>query len=106
MEIVPGDLYTAREFADHLKVSIDSLYQSLPGQNSRCKLGVTLPYPLRIGRSLRWRGIQIIEYVNYLERLSNKEKAPQILLPETRPKIRRGRPRKTELCSVGQGECA
>lgn len=95
-------LYSVTDFAGALSVNKGSIYQSLPGVQYGPKLGRRVPAPIRLGRSLRWSGRQIIDFVASLQEAAVELK-PVMTLAASRndplhpPKRRPGRPRKTPL---------
>lgn len=94
MELSEHSLYSVKDFAVALSVHAGSIYQSLPGAKCRAKLGRTVPQPIRFGRSLRWSGKQIIDFVT---KLQSAEVTDQVEAPtDDREQVKRGpgRPRK------------
>lgn len=91
--IDPDRFYSARDFADLLGVHHVSIYQSQQ-HLAVPKLAVAVPPAIRIGRSVRWSGSQILEYMRALARSSG------VVLPRVEsvvsvaPARGRGRPRK------------
>lgn len=90
--IKPTSIYTVAEVAQLFKVSIYTIYQSLPSAKGRCKMGRKLPEPLRFGRSIRFMGQQLLDFASPPD-TAQQPSAPII---DTRAVIKsRGRPRKT-----------
>lgn len=61
--IDPSLLYTVADAAAYLRVSIFSIYKSIPGCPGGPKLRRPLPDPIRIGSRIRWTGQQLMDYV-------------------------------------------
>lgn len=102
-------LMTAQAVADHLSVSLDTVYQSIPGRPYRCKLAKPLPTPLRLGSRnlLRWRKDQIDQYI---QSLIVPEEAAAVVTPKnlelSKPLVRRGRPPKRSAFKTAGGGVA
>lgn len=67
--INPDQWYSARGFAGFLGVHPVSIYQSQPHLGAS-KLPLPVPEGIRIGRSVRWTGRQILDYQVRLAQLS------------------------------------
>jgi len=102
-----SSLLTAQAVADHLCVSLDTVYQSIPGRNYRCKLARPLPKPLRLGTRnlLRWRRDQIDQYIQSLmvpePEATVVDLNSELKKSDPSPVIRRGRPRKQPIGAQG-----
>lgn len=101
-----GQFYTPADVATALQVSVCSVYQSLPGQRCRPKLGKVLPEPIRFGRLIRWTGRQLIDFAsppNSGETAPRSETAIQTAKSaEVVSKRSRGRPRNVQAVLVTQ----
>lgn len=86
----PNALYAPHEAAAFFKVNVNSVYQSIPGKNTRPKLGRTLPEPIRFGRLIRWTGQQLIDFV----KPPSSQVVDQIGSSDPQARKKPGRPRK------------
>lgn len=93
--IDPDKWYSARDFAGFLGVHPISVYQSQPHLGSS-KLPLPVPLGIRIGRSLRWTGLQIKHYQSTLAGRSGVDVSDSLPPVENaKATTKAGRPRNT-----------
>lgn len=85
--------YTVRDFAGFLSVHPVTIHQSQPHLGSS-RLPIPVPEPIRLGRTLRWSGRQILDYQAQLAALSGVTlPAPPLELEPEAVEKKAGRPR-------------